>query len=298
MWQVIEQAISNAVGQRYHITEKKSVHGGDINKTFKISDGLTPYFVKINDKHYYELLEAEAYSLEKIQDTQQIHCPEVITLGCSSKHSFLVLSHLSLTPNQVNNWYQLGQQLALFHQHTASETNGAKEFGWQHDNFIGKTYQPNRWHKKWRVFFAEQRIAWQLQLLQEKSISLGNIDYIGQICHDLLGQHKSVPCMVHGDLWQGNLGFDSDIPTVFDPASYYGDREVDLAMTELFGSLPREFYRGYQDQYPLDQGYEERKLIYNFYHILNHANLFGGIYIDQAKAMLARIVANYRYCYA
>jgi fructosamine-3-kinase len=96
---------------------------------------------------------------------------------------------------------------------------------------------------------------------------------------------------VHGDLWLGNLGFIGSSAVIFDPACYYGDREVDIAMTELFGYLPQDFYQGYQDTYPLQLGFEQRKIIYNFYHILNHANLFAGHYTDQARAVLSRIMS-------
>jgi len=165
------------------------------------------------------------------------------------------------------------------------------QFGWQQDNYICNTQQPNDWQRNWRTFFAEQRIGWQLQLLAEKSIKLGHIEHIISICHDALLHHQVTPCLVHGDLWQGNLGFSETGVYIFDPASYYGDREVDIAMTELFGRMPEEFYQGYQNTYPLDKGYDQRKVVYNFYHILNHANLFGGVYIEQSKASLSRILA-------
>lgn len=102
-----------------------------------------------------------------------------------------------------------------------------------------------------------------------------------QKTHDLIN-HKATPSLVHGDLWQGNIGFSSNGPIIFDPACYYGDREVDIAMTELFGNLPKEFYDGYEKVAPLDNGYKIRKHVYNFYHLLNHTNLFGGLYQAQA----------------
>ncbi len=215
-----------------------------------------------------------------------MNCPNVITLGTTLDKSFLVLSYFAFESPVLQDWYQLGQQLALMHKHA---THG--QFGWQDDNFIGHTLQPNHWQSNWRTFFAEQRIAWQLQLLKEKSITLGDIDHIANTCHDVLLHHQVTPSLVHGDLWQGNIGFTEHSPVIFDPACYYGDREVDIAMTELFGKLPEQFYQGYQETYPLAHHYEQRKLVYNFYHILNHANLFGGIYIEQSKAMLSRIFA-------
>ncbi len=165
------------------------------------------------------------------------------------------------------------------------------QFGWQEDNYIGTTIQPNKWSNNWRTFFIEQRIAWQLQLLQEKSITFGDTEHILALCKEVLQHHQVQPSLLHGDLWQGNIGFTSNAAYVFDPACYYGDREVDIAMTELFGHFPQAFYDGYQQQFPLSNNYEQRKLLYNFYHILNHCNLFAGQYITQAKAILSRLFA-------
>lgn len=111
------------------------------------------------------------------------------------------------------------------------------------------------------------------------------------MCHDAL-QHHPTPSLLHGDLWHGNVGFCEQNPVIYDPACYYGDHEADLAMTELFGSFPEEFYQGYQSVLPISPQYKQRKLVYNFYHILNHANLFGGVYIEQSKALLKRIITT------
>lgn len=286
MWATIEDAIEHAIDRPFSIKHKTTARSGKINLCYWISNYHQDYFVKINRSDHLEHFESEAYALKQIKESHQINCPEVITTGTTRNNSFIVLDYLSFeTPNQ-KDWYQLGCQLAHMHQ-----TSGHGQFGWQHDNYIGDTLQPNNWQSNWRTFFAEQRIAWQLQLLHEKSIKLGDIDHIAQICHDALLHHKVTPSLVHGDLWQGNMGFCHHQPVIFDPACYYGDREVDIAMTELFGQLPDEFYRGYQHTYPLPHSYEQRKLVYNFYHILNHANLFGGVYIEQSKAALSRILS-------
>ncbi|NQY65258.1 MAG: fructosamine kinase family protein [Alteromonadaceae bacterium] len=286
MWQCIEQAVVEQTGQKFSIIDKQPISGGDINLAYKISDGQNVYFVKLNNKEYASHFESEAYALQQIKSLNLITCPEVITTGVSLDKSFLVLNYIPFTPPNPTNWHKLGTNLALMHKNSQHG-----QFGWQQDNYIGNTLQPNNWSSNWRTFFAEQRIAWQLQLLNEKSIKIGDIDHITQICHDGLLNHSVTPSLVHGDLWQGNLGFSKTTAIIFDPACYYGDREVDIAMTELFGCLPPEFYQAYQAIYPLQPGFEERKVIYNFYHILNHANLFGGVYIEQAKAMLSRIMS-------
>ncbi|WP_019029142.1 fructosamine kinase family protein [Colwellia piezophila] len=302
MWQCIEQAIGIETGKPFYISQKQeiSTRGANassftnlldnneppLNLSFKISDGKQSYFLKINNKEHLDNFHAEAYSLKQLNALANIATPKVTTIGTSLDKSFLVLDYVDFSKAKPMLWYQLGQQLAQMHYETRHG-----QFGWQHDNFIGNTIQPNHWSSNWTTFFAEQRIGWQLQLLSERAIVLGNIDHISQVCHDALLHHQATPCLVHGDLWQGNTGFSGEQVMFFDPACYYGDREVDIAMTELFGHFPAEFYRGYQAEYPLDDGYGQRKLVYNFYHILNHANIFGGIYIEQAKATLSRIMS-------
>ena len=286
MWQSIGQAIALETGQSFSIKDKKPISGGDINLAFKINDEQHSYFIKLNDKSRLSQFESEAYSLEQLKATQTILTPEYIALGTTLDKSYLVLSHIDFCTDNAHFWHQLGVQIAHLHKNS---THG--QFGWQDDNYLGNTRQPNDWQSNWRSFFAEQRIGWQLQLLSERSIYIGDIDHIISMCHNGLAHQNFTPCLVHGDLWQGNIGFCPQGPIIFDPACYYGDREVDIAMTELFGQFPSEFYRGYQSIYPLNDGYERRKHIYNFYHILNHANLFGGIYIDQAKALLGRLFA-------
>lgn len=286
MWNTIANNIAEKVNRQFAIENKSPITGGDINLSFLIEGDNQRYFVKINQKSFFENFEAEAYSLRLIRQSEHIAAPEVILVGQTKENAYLVMEYLAFQEPTEASWLAFGEQLAFMHKTT---THG--QFGWSHDNVIGSTPQPNRWSSNWRQFFAEQRIGWQLQLLSEKSIRLGDIDYISQVCHDQLTHHQVKPCLIHGDLWQGNVGFIKKTPFIFDPASYYGDREADLAMTELFGRFPTAFYQGYNNVYPLPERYEIRKHIYNFYHVLNHATLFGGIYIDQAKACLQRILS-------
>lgn len=286
MWNNVEQAISCAINDEFYISEKTLVTGGDINTAFKLSSSSRHFFIKLNEKDFVRHFEAEAYSLNQINLQSPFKCPMPICYGESLNNSFLVLEMLDFVHGTNHQWYQLGQTLADMHKQTVHG-----KFGWEEDNYIGTNIQPNTWSSNWSMFFAEQRIGWQLQLLNEKSIRLGDIEHIIKRCHDGLEKHQVMPCLIHGDLWQGNVGFTRNGPTIFDPASYYGDREADIAMTELFGHFPSAFYQGYQEHYPLPEHYEQRKLIYNLYHILNHTNLFGGVYIEQAKALLQRILS-------
>jgi fructosamine-3-kinase len=182
-------------------------------------------------------------------------------------NAFIRLEHLDL--QRSGDWEAMGRMLAKLHRATGSR------FGWHRDNYIGLSPQQNGWCDEWAEFFWERRIRPQADRagLQVKR---------GR----LLENHKPQPSLLHGDLWSGNAGFTAQGPVIFDPAVYYGDREADLAMTELFGGFPAEFYEAYDREWPLDAGYERRKHLYNLYHLLNHLNLFGGGYLGRVKATL------------
>jgi fructosamine-3-kinase len=145
------------------------------------------------------------------------------------------------------------------------------------------------------TFWSENRLGFQLKLALEKGCG-PRLEKLGQDVLQALPMlltHNPKPSLLHGDLWAGNSAFDGSCqPIVFDPATYYGDREVDLAMTELFGGFSSEFYRGYEATWPLPKGYSERKTVYNLYHILNHFNTFGGAYATQAEEMMRSILAT------
>ncbi len=167
----------------------------------------------------------------------------------------------------------LGRMLATIHR-----TQGGR-FGWARDNYIGSTPQLNGAYENWAEFWRARRLEPQLALAKRNGYDL-DADNVTQ----LLEGHTPAPSLLHGDLWSGNGGFlAGGAPVLFDPAVYYGDREADLAMTELFGGFPREFYSAYG---PLPAGYQQRKHLYNLYHLLNHLNLFGGGYLGQVNATL------------
>jgi fructosamine-3-kinase len=281
MWHFISEQISNSIKQDFICDDIREVKAGDSHKAYKISDGKQRFFVKTNEKIHLSNFEAEREGLEHLSKTQLIKVPKVICSGLVSDHSFLALEHISMTQGNETTWFHFGQALAKLHTNFTQQM-----YGWQEDNFIGLTPQPNHWQKKWGCFFAEQRIGFMLQLLFEKGHKLANIDSVVKSVKSLLAGHNPTPSMLHGDLWQGNTGFHNNQPVLFDPAFYFGDRETDIAMSELFGRFPENFYRGYADVWPLETDYQYRKPIYQLYHVLNHALLFGGQYIDSAKITL------------
>jgi protein-ribulosamine 3-kinase len=226
----------------------------------------------VNEARFADAFAAEADGLSALRAIG-MRAPEPVSHGVASGNAYLLLEYLDLKPR--GDFTALGRMLA-----TAHRKPGAR-FGWSRDNYIGSTPQANGWGDDWAQFWVTRRMAPQLGLARSKGFDLGTTNF-----KDLLAGHNPQPSLLHGDLWSGNAGFTDDGPVVFDPAVYYGDREADLAMTELFGGFPREFYNSYNEVFPLPEGYERRKPLYNLYHLLNHLNLFGGGYLAQVKATL------------
>jgi len=172
------------------------------------------------------------------------------------------------------------------------------QFGWTRENWIGTTPQANAWTDGWVDFWREQRLGLQLRLAADNGYG-GALQRDGEILLENLpaffADYHPVPSLLHGDLWGGNHAYLRDgTPVIFDPAVYFGDRECDLAMSELFGGFAPAFHAAYREAWPLDAGYSARKTLYNLYHILNHANLFGGGYAAQAARMTAQLLAHIR----
>ena len=285
----LSAAIRAATQQPFELPRVTPVGGGSINESSRIegADG-TAYFLKLNDARHQEIFVAEAAGLDAIAATATLRVPRVIAHGIADGQSYLVLEHLQLSSR--GDARLLGERLAALHRCTA------EAYGFDRDNFIGTTPQPNSWQEGWIDFWREQRLGFQLRLAADKGYG-GNLQRSGERLLDALpaffAGYTPQPSLLHGDLWGGNHGYLADgTPVIFDPAAYYGDRECDLAMTELFGGYPADFYTAYRAAWPLDAGYAARRDLYNLYHILNHANLFGGGYVRQAEQTVQRLIAS------
>ncbi|NRQ42056.1 fructosamine kinase family protein [Rheinheimera sp. YQF-2] len=284
MWQAITDHINSELGGQFHITQKNQLSGGEINLAWHISNTKQDFFVKINQREQFEQFETEALSLQALRQHHCIRVPEVICAGQTIDKAFLVLEYLPLINDNGASWRQLAQQLALLHKQHDQAMYG---FDW--DNMLGNTVQPNKWQSNWSSFFSEQRIGWLLQLLLEQGFGFGKIDHLVEQCRQRLQHYQPPPSLLHGDLWRGNVGFMTTGPAVFDPACYYGDRETDIAYSSLFGRFDDSFYQAYHEFYPLDADFEQRKTLYNLYHVLNHAYLFRGAYLVQAQEMIKQL---------
>lgn len=232
------------------------------------------------------MFEAEAAGLAEIRKTGAIRVPELIAVGIADGRSFISLERLEFSPTTTTVDVALGAQLAELHH------NSAERYGWHRDNTIGATPQYNDMSSDWIEFFRDRRLGLQLQLAARNGHS-GELQELGTaVCERmaaLFDGYKPVASLLHGDLWGGNWGNVGGQPVLFDPAVYYGDRESDIAMTMLFGGFNPAFYDAYNSAWPLHEGHEQRLKLYQLYHVLNHLNLFGRGYQDQAMNLLREL---------
>ena len=283
-------AIGRATGEAFVPKVMRAMRGGDISAAFTLADGTRAFFAKTQPASRLDLFEAEAAGLAELAVANAVRVPRVIGHGVAAGQAYLVLEHLSLQPH--GDAAQLGQQLAQQHRVSAARFGGAR------DNWIGATPQPNAWLDDWVEFWRARRLGFQLKLAAQNGYG-GALQRDGEALmarlEDFFTGYRPKPSLLHGDLWGGNHGFlAGGAPVIFDPAAYYGDRECDLAMSELFGGFAPAFHAGYREAWPLDAGYAVRRTLYNLYHILNHANMFGGGYAAQAQRMLAQLLAEIR----
>lgn len=285
----IEHAIRAHVGNAFHISSARPVGGGSIHTALRVEDATgRAYFVKVGDATCAPMFEAEADGLAAIAASASLRTPAVIARSSEAPHAFLVLEYLELRPLQsAEEGARYADALVRLHR------DRGDSFGWHRDNFIGRTPQTNAPHANWAHFFVEHRLRPQFALA--RASGFGNeLHREGERLFDrvpaLFLDYRPQESLLHGDLWHGNAAVLADgTPVVFDPAVHRGDRESDLAMSELFGGFPSSFYAEYRKAWPLHEDYEQRKLLYSLYHVLNHLNLFGRGYLREAMRLATRL---------
>ena len=290
-FEILAREIAAQIGEECAPQPQSGISGGSIHRTYRWQCGKSRLFVKVADDGGAGL-EAEAAGLLALADVGAVRVPRVLARGRTGSTAFLALEWIESRPAGRAAEHRLGEQLAAQHRVTA------QQFGFTVDNFIGRTPQPNGCLPGWTEFFRERRLRHQLalavqngfaELLEKPGARL--LEAIGA----LLADHRPQASLLHGDLWAGNwLADERGEPVIFDPAVYFGDREADLAMTRLFGGFGRAFYDAYLTAAPLAAGHAVRAELYNLYHVLNHANLFGGGYARQARASIERLLAEVR----
>ncbi len=243
---------------------------------------MTDAFTKTGPESALAMFEAEAEGLAELRSASAIRVPDVIDVGITDGQSYISLEKLVLSRPSVETERVLGLQLAELHRHTQ------EQFGWYRDNTIGLTPQCNDQSADWVEFFRKHRLQFQLELAVANGFGGELIDLGAQLCEQLdklFVEYDPAVSLLHGDLWGGNWGSVDGEPVVFDPAVYYGDRESDIAMTGLFGGFGQTFYEAYDSSWPMQQGHEARLKLYQLYHVLNHVNLFGRGYLQQALTL-------------
>ncbi len=278
-------AICRTLGEDHQRVLVRPISGGDINTAVELRFPGESVFVKYGGVDAQGFA-AECEGLEALTSINSgLMIPRPIAHGELLGRGFLAMELLELTPKSVRSDAALGQGLARLHGHHQSY------FGWHRDNRIGATPQPNPATQDWVQFFLQHRLRHQALLLRDRAIEDG-IEAIGEVIEPLFDGYIPYPSLLHGDLWGGNYAACGDQAVIYDPACYHGCRETDLAMTELFGGFGPGFYAAYNATAPLHQGYPLRRPLYQLYHVLNHANLFGGAYLPQARQRIAQILAS------
>lgn len=280
----LQSYVQEALGQQ--ITSQRGVSGGSINQAAKIilSDGKS-CFLKWNTSADPQMFAAEEKGLELLASADtELRIPDVFATGQTENGTgFLVQEFITEGNSQPESAQQFGQGLARLHRHHKDQ------FGLDHDNYIGRLPQSNTHHESWTDFFIHERMNPQLKMATDS----GKIGSQTVACFESMYKQlpnifpEEPPSLLHGDLWGGNYFYDDGgNATIYDPAVYYGHREIELAFTHLFGGFSTSFYRAYEEISPLKADFSNRKDLYNLYPLLVHTNLFGGSYARQVKSIV------------
>jgi protein-ribulosamine 3-kinase len=284
----LEELLAKRTKLSAQIEECSMLGGGSINDACSLRFGGQSFFIKWNHaERYPKMFEVEARGLELLRNSHTLALPIVIGARVHGNYAFLALEYVKQGSADGNFWTVFGRNLARMHQNTA------EKFGLDHDNYIGSLQQCNKQTDDWPSFYIQQRIEPQLKLafengLADKSLYRDFNSLFGKI-HYLFPTEPA--SLLHGDLWSGNyLCSSQGEPVLIDPAVYYGHREMDIGMTRLFGGFDRHFYNSYNEEWPMESGWQQRTDLCNLYPLLVHVNLFGGSYMMQVKSILRRFV--------
>ncbi|MEM7564401.1 MAG: fructosamine kinase family protein [Pseudomonadota bacterium] len=287
-WLLLRQWISQELGQTPGPLEVRPVSGGNINQGFRLEGEGCCWFLKSNRADHLKMFQAEATGLQNLQQCNAIRVPRVDGVGSLENESFILMEFIELTGSPEPD--RMATALASLHRITAPA------FGFEIDNTIGATPQINSQSGDWVEFWKQHRLLFQLKLAKVNGLKSSTIDLGFRLVDNLdafFDSHLIQPALLHGDLWQGNYAADAQGNVVlYDPAPYYGDHEADLAMMELFGSPGDRFFSRYHEHYPISSDYPVRRELYNLYHLLNHANLFGASYEAQVNRSLEFLLSE------
>ena len=280
----VESLLSTHTGSEVQITESRTLSGGSINEAFTLKTTAGDFFMKYNSASAFPaIFEKEAAGLKILASTNSIAIPEVIGSAESGKYAYLLLQYIESGVPDQNFWNDFGIKLADLHRNTS------EYFGLDNDNYIGSLVQSNKKHADFIEFFIVERIEPRLKAARNKGeFSHSDTRYFNSLFKSLQNIIPSEkPALIHGDLWSGNFMVTADgLPCLIDPAIYYGHREADIAMTQLFGGFHQEFYDAYNQAWPMEKDWQKRMDIFNLYPLLVHVNLFGSGYARQVLQII------------
>lgn len=273
------------LGKNISILSYQPLTGGCINEAVKIETEAGNFFLKYNQPDFEVQFQQEATSLKILHESNSIQVPEVRQTGTHNNRAYLLMEYIQPAVVDNNFWQGFGENLASLHRTTSDN----QQFGLPFDNYIGALPQKNNFHINWIEFFIENRLEVQIaKALDDKLISPDFLKRFQQL-YDLLPELLAAepPSLIHGDLWSGNFLCGSNGQVVLiDPAIYFGNREIEISFTRLFGGFSSAFYESYHGSWPMQPGYEDRFEIYNLYPLLVHVNLFGSSYLSGVEAVI------------
>lgn len=291
---MFDKALENYLNKKLsaHFSKKQEilsiipVHGGSINSCFHLKTGKGSYFIKINDaKKYPDMFETEVKGLSLLKPASTFHIPEIYFIDEHNGRSFLLMEFIQSDTETAGFWGNFAKSLAELHRNTADN------FGLDHDNYIGSLKQYNKPKSSWTNFYIENRLAVQEKMARDSGkinfVMSKKFDRLYSKLENLFPEEK--PALIHGDLWSGNFMTDPEgKPVIIDPAVYYGHREMDIAMSQLFGGFSAKLYNFYQEYFPMEKAWQERMDLYQLYPLMVHVNLFGGTYAMQVKGIMEK----------
>ncbi len=284
----IAERISAETSAPFEIDRIAHQGGGCINDTVRLdgADGSS-WFIKSNTQADLKVFEAEFDGLKGIAETATVRVPKPLCLGEAQGQAWFAMEFVELAGAKAGSQEQLGRQLASLHKITQPH------FGWHHNNTIGSTPQNNPQSDDWIEFWRDYRLGFQLRLAEKNGGVFQGAEELCDGLEELFSEYDPQPSLLHGDLWSGNVSFTKNgEPVIYDPASYFGDREAEFGIINMFGGFTDEFYRGYHDVWPLDDAFKSRLPLYELYHTLNHFNIFGSSYGANCQRLIDQLLKS------
>jgi fructosamine-3-kinase len=283
---IVQRIINETIPDQPEVRDIAPVSGGCIHNARKITTSRGNYFVKLNNASDLMMFETEYSGLKLLAEAGEIHVPEPISSGVIDGQAYLLLNFINSSSRKSSFWFDFGIAMARLHKFHQND-----RYGLSYSNYIGRLDQYNEFSDDWISFLIEQRLEIQLRLAFDNGYIdrayLQNCNLFYKQLPDLLP--KEPPSLLHGDLWSGNfMTGEAGQPVIIDPAVYYGNREIELSFTKMFGGFDRQFYRSYMEEYPLEPGFEDRVDIYNIYPHLVHVNLFGPSYLGGVTPVIRK----------